>query len=384
LTNDRIATINFTQALATGGTLSTKFNATAPTTAGLPMTQGVSSPVNIEAISPTGYWTVTAANGLTFGANSAYTFTANASGFTESNGITTLSNLSQIRLIKRADSASDWLPIGSVNNPGTGVTPTALTSVFASSLKSFSDFAIGGSNAGIGVSLQLQAKVFLNSVDNTTGIMNNYLSTLSSFPLSDPYSSPNYSTNFVHVNSGATATTTPAVLATTGNDAIVDWVFLELRNGVSGSTSVVQTKAALLQADGDIVSTNGVSPVAFSGTPASFYVAVRHRFHTGFRTTNPIALSNTPTVLNFTNGSTPLYGAYPTVTVGLTSPVEAMNGGDANADGSIDAFDTIIWEIQNGLFDDYLLNSDYNIDGSVDAFDTILWEINNGKYQELD
>ena len=61
-----------------------------------------------------------------------------------------------------------------------------------------------------------------------------------------------------------------------------------------------------------------------------------------------------------------------------------MNGGDANSDGSIDAFDTISWEVQNGLFDDYNNNADYNLDGSVDAFDTIIWELNNGKYQELD
>jgi len=27
-----------------------------------------------------------------------------------------------------------------------------------------------------------------------------------------------------------------------------------------------------------------------------------------------------------------------------------MQGGDANADGSIDAFDSIIWELNNGKF----------------------------------
>jgi hypothetical protein len=62
----------------------------------------------------------------------------------------------------------------------------------------------------------------------------------------------------------------------------------------------------------------------------------------------------------------------------------AMLGGDANSDGSIDAFDTIDWELQNGLFDDYTNNADYNLDGSVDAFDTIYWEINNGTFQDLD
>jgi hypothetical protein len=61
-----------------------------------------------------------------------------------------------------------------------------------------------------------------------------------------------------------------------------------------------------------------------------------------------------------------------------------MNAGDANMDGSIDSSDSTVWELENGSFDDYLLNSDYNMDGSVDGTDSTLWEINNGKYQELD
>jgi hypothetical protein len=60
-----------------------------------------------------------------------------------------------------------------------------------------------------------------------------------------------------------------------------------------------------------------------------------------------------------------------------------MVASDANSDGSIDAFDTIDWEMENGLFDDYENNADYNMDGSVDAFDTILWELNNGKFEEF-
>ncbi len=229
----------------------------------------------------------------------------------------------------------------------------------------------------------LTAKVFLNHVN--TGLMSDYLPTLSNFPSSDPYSATPLSASFVHVNNGATQTTTPTVLSAndnTGND-ITDWVFLELRDGASGSTSVVYTQAALLQRDGDIVSaSNGTSVVEFPNAPAgSYYVTIRHRNHIGFRTANKIAMTGRTAALNFTNGSVMLHGAYPT---GPVNNVEALNGGDSNSDGSIDAFDTIIWEQQNGLFDDYNNNSDYNMDGSVDAFDTIIWEINNGKYQELD
>jgi hypothetical protein len=159
----------------------------------------------------------------------------------------------------------------------------------------------------------------------------------------------------------------------------MDWLFVELRTGISGMTNVAYTKAALLQRDGDIVAMDGVSPVQFVGAPSgNYYVALRHRNNLGFRTTHTLPLSRTPTTLNFTNNSIPVYGANPLKL--LSTNVYVMNSGDANFDGSIDAFDTIIWETENGTFDNYSSNGDYNLDGSVDAFDTILWEISNGLF----
>ena len=111
-------------------------------------------------------------------------------------------------------------------------------------------------------------------------------------------------------------------------------------------------------------------------------MTVRHRNHIGFRTANTVAVSSSTPLLDFTNNSVLLNGAYPVTPVSPT--VSAMNSGDSNSDGSIDSIDSIYWETQNGLFDDYLLNAEYNMDGSVDSIDTIIWETNNGKYQELD
>jgi hypothetical protein len=228
----------------------------------------------------------------------------------------------------------------------------------------------------------VKAKVFLNNINPNTLLMDNYVATLANFPLSDPYANGAFNGSFTHVNNSTIASINQNILAVTGNDAIVDWVFLELRTGISGSTSVAYTKAALLQADGDIVDMDGVSPVKFVGaTPGNYYVTIRHRNSLGFRTNSTIALSGTATNLDFTSSSA-LYGATPLYQV--SSNLFVMNAGDSNADGSIDAFDTILWEQQNGLFDDYSKNADYNLDGSVDAFDTIIWELNNGKFQELD
>lgn len=227
---------------------------------------------------------------------------------------------------------------------------------------------------------KIAAKVYLG---NYNGTMDDYLRNLTNFPISDPYNAAPLNTGFTHVNPVPTVSTTPLVLSTSGNDAIVDWVFIELRTGVSGATTVAYTRSALLQKDGDIVDVDGTSPVSFPNTPnGNYYVTIRHRNHTGFRTANTVALSSNVLNLNFTDNSVALFGSFPTAS--YSAAIQIMNGGDSNFDGSIDAFDTIIWENQNGLFDDYQNNSDYNLDGSVDAFDSIMWELNNGKYQELD
>jgi hypothetical protein len=231
---------------------------------------------------------------------------------------------------------------------------------------------------------KLEAKAFLNHVSKTTILMSSYLKTLPDFPLSDPYAVAPLNTKFVHVNSGPVATTTPSVLAIPGENAIVDWVFLELRNGTSPTSTVAYTRAALLQRDGDIVDTDGESAVGFPNAPAGdYYIAVRHRNHLGFRSANKIAFSNSSkTIVDFTNVSVPIHGTAPLVPIYPT--LLAMVAGDSDSDGSIDAIDSGIWETQNGAYDVYSFLGDYNLDGSVDGIDSALWEIHNGKYQELD
>lgn len=235
---------------------------------------------------------------------------------------------------------------------------------------------------GVPAPIVLNAKVFFNHADPGIGLMDDYTRTLPNFPLSDPYSAAPFNTSlsFTHVNNPTVATVSPTVLATTGNNAIVDWVFVELRTGFP--TTVAKTKAALVQRDGDVVETDGISPLSILAPNNDYRLSIRHRHNYGFTTANSKILSNNnPTTFDFTNNTVPLYGAAPVTSI--TPTFWVMNSGDANFDGSIDAFDTIVWEAENGLFDDYTLNSDYNMDGSVDALDSIIWEINNGKFEEI-
>jgi len=133
----------------------------------------------------------------------------------------------------------------------------------------------------------VKAKAFLQGAYNSgTGLMSDALRTPTNLiPLSDPYRSAPYNTVFTHVNNTVTETAASSVFETnaTAGDNIVDWVFLELRNtNASPGNSVLATRSALLQRDGDIVDVDGVSPVFFKNFDATnFTVAVRHRNHLG-------------------------------------------------------------------------------------------------------
>jgi hypothetical protein len=240
------------------------------------------------------------------------------------------------------------------------------------------DAAVGGS--------ALYAKVFLNNVNPSTGLMDNDLATIApNFPLSDPYRTSPLNSSFIHVNNTVTAVTTPAVINAAQGNAVVDWVFVELRTGVSGSTNVVATSPGLLQRDGDIVNVDGVSSLYFNVPTGYYYIAIRHRNNTGFRTASPILLNTYTPPLNFTNNSIPLYGLIPVTVIPYSnSNIRIMVTGDSNNDGAIDSLDMVIWQQQNGDYDDYLFSADFNLDASVDSIDAALWQLNNGAYEELD
>jgi hypothetical protein len=163
----------------------------------------------------------------------------------------------------------------------------------------------------------LSAKVFLQGPYNAgSNLMNDDLRTKNLIPFAQPFSTIS---GFTHIGGGGLETITPSVLAVMGNDAIVDWVFIQLRDKNNAAT-VLATRAALLQRDGDIVDVDGTSPVTFNITPDNYYVAIRHRNHLGARTVSPIALTNTATLLDFTSMTTPsvVYG---------TNPLKDLGGG---------------------------------------------------------
>ncbi len=163
----------------------------------------------------------------------------------------------------------------------------------------------------------------------TTGLMGDALRTLGGFPTQEPYTALGY----VHVASGGESIA-PAVLSVTGNNAIVDWVVVELRKAAIPAT-VVATRSALIQRDGDVVAVDGVSPVGFYAPPPNYKVALRHRNHLAVMTLNDVVLNNLSTSLDLGAAATATFGTNARKPITGTFPTQALWAGDATFNGQV-------------------------------------------------
>lgn len=164
----------------------------------------------------------------------------------------------------------------------------------------------------------------------TTGLMGDALRVLPSFPLTEPYTALGYA----HTGGGGGETVAPAVLAITGNNAIVDWVVVELRDAFV-PTTVVATRSALVQRDGDVVGTDGVSPVSFNAPTGTYNVALRHRNHLGVMENNGVALSSTSTAVDLSSVATSTFGTAARKAITGTFPTQALWAGDVTFNGQV-------------------------------------------------
>jgi len=162
----------------------------------------------------------------------------------------------------------------------------------------------------------LSSKIILSvAYDVQTGLMSNYLRESGYLPHDSPY------------NTGDSTTT--SAFNVTGNNAIVDWVKIELRDPTN-PTLVIATRSALLQRDGDIVDLDGISPVALAYS-GDYYVVIDHRNHLGIMSAAPMMLSGNVSY-DFTTAQHQAYGTNAMMDMG---GVYGMIGGDANGDGRI-------------------------------------------------
>ena len=198
--------------------------------------------------------------------------------------------------------------------------------------------ANGGCPGGVRVAAKVYLQGALYGVPSTSSLMRDDLRVKGFLPTSNPYAAMGW-TSLTSVG-----TVNTSVFQVTGNDAIVDWVYLELRSS-SDPTQVVDSKAALLQRDGDIVETDGISPVLFTQVgPGSYHVAIRHRNHLGILSANPMTLSTTATSVDFRLNANV---AYKRTTTATDQAQVVVNQGYAMWSGNVVVDDKVVYQGTN-------------------------------------
>lgn len=217
--------------------------------------------------------------------------------------------------------------------------------------------------------VSVEVRVFLEGPYNaSTGLMSDGVRALGLVPTIEPYTGLGY----LHVGGGGESTT-PAVLAVSGNDAIVDWVVLELRSPLDPAV-IIASRSALLQRDGDVVDVDGSSAVSFSLAPGNYHLAIRHRNHLGCMTANSIGVGPGNVPVDLTSIATVVHGTQARRSVSGPFPAEVLWAGDVNFDGTLSYTgqdndrDPILQAI-GGVIPTNTLNgylgTDVNLDGSV-------------------
>ncbi len=171
--------------------------------------------------------------------------------------------------------------------------------------------------------------VLEGSYNASTGLMNGAMRAAGLVPVTEPYTALGYT--YTGTVGGST---TPAVLAVGGADAVHDWVIVELRSAANPAT-IVYSRAALIQRDGQVCDVDGVSPVTFGVAPGNYYLAVRHRNHLGAMTAAAIGYTATPSFVDMAAIGFPCYGTEAQKTISGTFPAQALWAGDVSFNGGI-------------------------------------------------
>jgi hypothetical protein len=196
-------------------------------------------------------------------------------------------------------------------------------------------------------------------------------------PVKDPYKAIYLSMGrFCHHGSGTyskydSIPDAKKVFSQSGDDAIVDWVLVELRPA-SDMTAITATRAGLLQRDGDIVDLDGESALEFESIPSDkYYLAIKHRNHLGVMSKYALSPEILENLVDFTNPNFETYDKGIVNGINYSGLAQNQNlkagyacmwGGDLNSDGKVkyenpnDDTNQLINDVKN-----HPLNTDLNI-----------------------
>lgn len=205
-------------------------------------------------------------------------------------------------------------------------------------------------------------RVFLGGAyDAATGLMKTGLNDTNVIPLTEPYTALGYT-----LTGGANSTIASSILNPTGVDAIVDWVVVELRSATNSGT-VIASRPALVQVDGDVVGLDGTTAIFNSFSAGTYFVVVHHRNHLSVMTA---AAMDITAAVDLT--IEPLYGINAGKTV---NGVRVLWWGDTTGDrtvrytGSGNDRDPILSAVGSSTPSNQVLNTysrlDVNMDGII-------------------
>ena len=149
----------------------------------------------------------------------------------------------------------------------------------------------------------------------------------------------------------------------------VDTVTIELRDVVT--KAIFATTTAMLQ-------TNGTATATFnSSINGSYYLAVKHRNTIQTWSANPITVSSSTPLYDFTDFASKAFGNNMVL---VDANVWAFYSGDVNQDEGVDPSDYSLWELNANAFAFGNYATDLDGYGSVDPSDYSIWEMNSNNF----
>ena len=207
------------------------------------------------------------------------------------------------------------------------------------------------------VKLLLQGPFHSNAMDTT-------LKRLAYLPMTQPYSN-----SYWDYSGTESVTGMPR--------AVVDWLLVELRNGVDTTTRVA-TRAAFLRNDGVVIDLDGTDAVAFNIPQGPYYIAIFHRNHLESISSQAVSVHNYPaTSYDFTSGSEKYL--HRDACVQLQPGMWATYSGDINQDHLITTKDYLLWYGSQQDTDSGYQPGDIDCNAVIDINDYLLWSSNARK-----
>ncbi len=190
--------------------------------------------------------------------------------------------------------------------------------------------AMAVGNDSLATEVKIDLDLFLSGPYAGSSLMDDDLRAGGHLPTDEPFGG----LGFTHHGFGGGESAVSTVFDVTGNEAIVDWVLVEVRNG-NDSADIKATVPAFLRRDGSIVNLDGASSLSLPGIDeGNYFMVVKHRNHLGVMSANKIALSGTPVAYSFTTDPTKSFG-------GLNALEDfgdgnyGLIGGDFNHNGQV-------------------------------------------------